>query len=91
MEKVGKALVGLDVKADGVEDLAKIKVAEVAIEHFRANHSRALACHCECLGMNAENCIASCKGNTKVPFNIDAYKKAMFEWGLTDKEGHPTI
>lgn len=53
-------------------------------------HVRALSCHCECLGMNAENCIAACKDN-KVPFNSDGYQRAMKKWGLVNDEGKPTI
>ncbi len=39
-------------------------------------HARALACHCECLGMNAENSHACCIGAT-IPYGYDAYDQVM--------------
>lgn len=53
-------------------------------------HCRALACHCECLGMNAENCQAMC-ADTKVPFGDSAYNLTLQKWGLINEEGKPII
>ena len=53
-------------------------------------HSRSLACHCECLGMNAENCIAACVDATP-PYKDAHYYKTMQKWGLIDEKGEPTI
>lgn len=53
-------------------------------------HIRALSCHCECLGMNAENCIAAC-GEGKIPYNDNDYMGVLRKWKLTDKEGKPII
>ena len=53
-------------------------------------HSRSLACHCECLGMNAENSAAVCAGEI-IPYNDKRYSEAMEKWGLTDEKGNPTI
>ena len=53
-------------------------------------HARALACHCECLGMNAENCFASCAGKTP-PYGDDNYLATMQKWGLIDEKGKPII
>lgn len=53
-------------------------------------YSLTLACHCECLGMNAENSLAVC-GNYSPPYNNSAYFTVMEKWGLVDKEGKPTI
>ena len=48
-------------------------------------HTSALACHCECLGMNAENCIAACNNST-IPYGDKAYLEVMQKWGLIDGE-----
>ena len=53
-------------------------------------HSRAIACHCECLGMNAEDTIAACAGTT-IPYSDADYKSAMFRWGLVDESNKPII
>ena len=71
-----------------VEEIAKAK-EEPFVKIFDL-HIRALSCHCECLGMNAENCIAAC-GEGKIPFNNDVYKRTMQKWELIDKEGKPII
>lgn len=60
-----------------------------AIEALRL-HTRALACHCECLGMNAENCIAVTAG-TPVPHGEMAYQHIMQKWELIDDEGKIAI
>lgn len=51
---------------------------------------RALACHCECLGMNAENSFAICLGK-QIPYNDDNYLAALRKWELIDEKGNPTI
>lgn len=53
-------------------------------------HSRALACHCECLGMNAENSHACCVGNA-IPYGDDSYIQVMRKWNLLNDKGEPTI
>jgi len=53
-------------------------------------HARALACHCECLGMNAENCVAACN-DTKPPFRNNNYVFTLHKWGLTNEKGEPLI
>jgi len=53
-------------------------------------HFRAIACHCECLGMNAENCHAMCIGSS-IPYGNDSYLEAMLKWGLINEEGKPVI
>ena len=49
-------------------------------------HARAIACHCECLGMNAENSIAVCKGQ-EPPYCDEDYSHIMYKWNLTDIDG----
>lgn len=53
-------------------------------------HANALSCHCECLGMNAENCVAACAGSI-APYSHDAYIETIQKWGLIDKEGKPNV
>ena len=53
-------------------------------------HARALACHCECLGMNAENNFATYLGK-QIPYNDDNYLATLQKWGLIDEKGNPII
>lgn len=53
-------------------------------------HVRALACHCECLGMNAENLLAACASNA-IPYGDDAYLDVMKKWRLVNGKGEPII
>ena len=53
-------------------------------------HARAIACHCECMGMNAENSMAVC-ANKSIPYADDAYLQTMQKWGLVNEKGEPTI
>ena len=53
-------------------------------------HARALACHCECLGMNAENCQAAMLGRGPV-YSDDSYLVCMVKWGLINEKYEPTI
>ena len=53
-------------------------------------HIKALACHCECLGMNAENTMAVC-GDYQPPYDDISFFQVMQKWGLIDKEGKSLI
>ena len=53
-------------------------------------HARALACHCECLGMNAENCQRAMLGQSPA-YSDDSYLVCMTKWGLMNEKGEPTI
>lgn len=53
-------------------------------------HARAIGCFCECLGMNAENCMAACN-NTAPPNNIGVYHSVMIKWNLVNEKGEPKI
>jgi len=66
------------------------KVREEGLYKILDLHSRALACHCECLGMNAENSWAVC-ANTTPPYSMQHYQNAMLKWGLTNEKGEPII
>ena len=53
-------------------------------------HARAIACHCECMGMNADNQVAMCSGGVPA-YSVLDFNAAMFKWGLTDEEGKVII
>jgi hypothetical protein len=53
-------------------------------------HIKALACHCECLGMNAENMWAAI-ANANPVYRSEHYYQIMKKWGLSDEKGKPTI
>ena len=55
-----------------------------------ALHARALACLCECLGMNAENSWRVCR-NEPIAYNDNHYDKTMQKWGLVNEKGDPMI
>lgn len=52
-------------------------------------HIKALACHAECLGMNAENSIAVCENSPPIYHDKDYYA-VMDKWELT-KDGRVII
>jgi len=53
-------------------------------------HAKALACHCECLGMNAENMWAAI-ANADPVYKSEDYYKIMHKWGLSDEKGNSII
>lgn len=75
---------------------AEVTLDEVAQATFKAHedvmrlHFRAIACHCECLGMNAENCAAACAGTTPA-YSERAYYSVMQKWGLINEDGDVMI
>ena len=74
------------------ELMKKIQVlSSIASMKIYDLHARAIACHCECMGMNAENAIASCAGSESIPYNDEAFLIVMEKWGLVDKKGIPII
>jgi len=70
------------------EEVAKAK-EDSFIKIFNL-HVRALSCHCECLGMNAENALAICR-NQVPPYDDTNYSIVLHKWGLTNEKGEPTI
>jgi hypothetical protein len=75
----------------GLSDEEKAqKIGSYVIEHFRTIHSRALAAHCECLGMNAENMWAAIANSNPVYLSMH-YFEMMQKWGLVDEKGKPLI
>lgn len=62
----------------------------VAHTALLAVHIKALACHCECLGMNAENTHAICN-NSKPPYDNLAYQSTMRKWELVNEVGEVII
>lgn len=53
-------------------------------------HARALAAHCECLGMNAENMWAAI-ANANPVYKSEHYFEMMQKWGLVDDKGESII
>ena len=53
-------------------------------------HTKALACHCECLGMNAENSQRAMLGQS-MAYADDAYLDCLKKWGLVTEEYKPNI
>jgi hypothetical protein len=69
-----------------------IRIPDASKAHIDALqlHARALAAHCEMLGMNAENMVAAI-ANVSVPYPEEAYHKMMIKWGLINEKGEPLI
>jgi hypothetical protein len=53
-------------------------------------HSRALAAHCECLAMNADNCVSASLG-AKIQYTEVDYYKVLKKWSIIDEKGQPLI
>ena len=85
-DTVGK-LTPLDDNGEVTLDPRVREMFEVHGEMMKL-HTRAIACHCECLGMNAENSLAVCNNHTP-PYNDISYDQVMQKWGLIDKQGNP--
>jgi len=79
------------VKAVDPEAMNKIQVmaADAQMKMFDI-HSRAIGCLCECLGMNAENAIASITDATP-PYQDNHYHEVSQKWQLTNEKGEPLI
>lgn len=67
-----------------------IKAKEESFVKVFDLHIRALSCHCECLGMNAQNCYAVNLGKEPPYRDID-YIETMKKWDLVNDEGKPII
>lgn len=80
IDKVDPELMG---KIQVLSSIASMKIYDL--------HARAIACHCECMGMNAENAAASCKGDGYVPYGDASFYSVMEKWGMMDNKGNPII
>ncbi len=78
------------VKAVDPEAMNKIQVmaTDAQMKMFDI-HSRAIGALCECLGMNAENAIAACRG-PNIPYGDADFFATTDKWKLTE-EGEPII
>ena len=86
----------IDGFEDGVKEISpdtinKIQVlaASSQMKMFDV-HARAVGCLCECLGMNAENAMASCVHQT-LPYNAGHYQDTMEKWELLNVKGEVLI
>lgn len=69
------------------EDLV---IQQVGEEKVMMLHVKALAAHCECLAMNASNCIAALT-NVTPPYGDHEYNEVLKKWGLVDEGCKPLI
>jgi hypothetical protein len=61
--------------------------AQIAIHDI---HARAMGCHCECMGMNADNCNAATNGQP-APYGQHEFAEVMQKWGMVDESNKPII
>lgn len=84
----------IDVTASKTLKAGSVAEMEVITAHGHMEllelHARAIACHCECLGMNAENCQRASLGQS-MAYSDDSYLTCMNKWGLMNEKGEPTI
>jgi hypothetical protein len=64
--------------------------AIIAHQQVMMLHIRALAAHCECLGMNAENCQRAMM-NQHIVYEDVSYLQVMAKWGLINQKGEPIV
>lgn len=67
------------VKKAGADKMIQAQ-ASIAMMEMYDIHARAIACHCECLGMDRDS------GMTE-----SEYKEILIKWKLMDKEGNTLI
>lgn len=75
--------------AENIEE-GDVEATTIAHTALLAVHTKAIACHCECLGMNAENTHAICN-NTVPPYDNLSYMSTMQKWELVDDQGRVII
>ncbi len=51
-------------------------------------HYQVLGCHCECMGMMAENQVSP---SEDLSYKMKDFKRVMVKWGLVNKEGKVNI
>lgn len=57
-----------------------------ALKKILEMHSKAMACHCECLGMQSENFWAI-SSDRAVCYGVEQFHEVLEKWGLIDKDG----
>lgn len=77
------------VKKAGAEEMIQVQAATAQMKIFDIQ-SRTNAALCECLGMNAENCIAVCDSSIP-PYPNSSFIAVLRKWELIDEKGNPTI
>jgi dsRNA-specific ribonuclease len=75
---------------ESTNELSKHLQMSILQNYIYLNHAQALAAHCECLAMNAENMIAAI-ANISTPYSEAAYHKMMQKWELINEKGEPII
>ena len=71
--------------------MAKVQVmaAKAQMEIYDI-HARATGCHCECMGMNADNMNAMMLGKP-IAYDNKVYDEVMRKWGMVDEGNNPII
>lgn len=68
-----------DVKKAGADKMIQAQASIAMIEMYDI-HARAMACHCECLGMDRDSTMTE-----------GEYKEVLVKWKLVDEEGNTLI
>ena len=71
-------------------DKVQVMAAKAQMEIYDI-HSRAIACHCECMGMDIENGFAISEGRKKPPFGQQEFNSILIKWGLINEGNNPII
>lgn len=90
MNKKGNEVINFTAKQIGLHPNRINELAGLGHTALLEIHSRAMAAHCECLGMNAENMWAAIADQPPIYLSRH-YSEMMEKWGLVDKEGKPII
>ena len=80
---------GVNSVDPGIMKTAQALATTAQLQIYDLN-ARTIACQCECLGMNADNCISATQ-NIVPPYGDAEYKECMIKWKLIDKDGKPII
>ena len=67
------------VQKAGAEDMIQAQAAIATIEMYDI-HARAMAAHCECLGMDRDSTMTEAQ-----------YKEVLVKWGMIDEDGNTLI
>ena len=80
---------GAKLKDPGIVQTVQFLAAQANMK-ITDMHSRALACHCECMGMEIENGFALAS-DQKLIHSYKKFKIVMAKWGMTDENNQPII
>lgn len=91
MEKIEEILSSTTKALDNCSNITDAtNIINCSLVDMLAIHSKVIACFCECLAFNAQNCQATML-NTQVPYSDVAYISTMQKWGIVDEKGESLI